>query len=268
MSVLCVLRRACARSVTTISHALCRLLASVARTSFAQLCRRVRRNSHPSIKRLRECQATRETPCEIRWIKFRIQAARAANHAQKHFQVSGLRSEAQPLRLVFVLVRAVSEQLGHLRVDPRQGVWKRSRVYDANLGPIAEGDDAGLAASLLIEGEDKGAIKGRGVKRAGCVAKMMIERQQWNPLVFRQQTENPLVIQLGRKFADGPAFVISARDRSRCEKARTECRPPRPQTPRAAGHGDGADVRPCDPSALQAKTYGRAAGCPSRCANA
>src|SRR6185437_60125 len=214
-----------------------------------------------------ECQTARKSRGEQTRIQFEEQARLRAKHFEKYVEEIGLRRKAKPLRFVLMLVGPVADQFGDLRIDPREGIWEGHVLFDADLFAFADGEHSGAAISAFIAGENQCAIERRGVKRAGRVAKMMIEMQDGNAGISGKQTKDSLVVQVAGKFAECFAFIVGAGNRGDGQKSCMENGAVRPRMPGLAGDSYGVKVTPGDSGVLQTKANCRARNA-GRAANA
>src|SRR6185437_4932430 len=206
------------------------------------------------VELFRESQAAGKSRGEKTRIQFEEQARLAAKHLKKYVEEIWLRREAEPLRLVLMLMGAIADQLGDLRIDPCKGIGEGHGPLDADLFAFTDSEHSGAAISALVTSKNQCAIERRGVKRAGSVAKMMIEMEDRNAGVSGKQTEDSQVVQVAGEFAQCLAFIVGTGNRGSGEKSCTENGAARPRMPRLAGDSDGVEITPSNSGVLQAKT--------------
>ncbi len=73
----------------------------------------------------------------------------------KHFQIFRLAVFAEPLQFVLVAAWPESDQLSDAGIEPAERIWKRERMQRFEVVVFAERDQAGVAASSVIESEDQ-----------------------------------------------------------------------------------------------------------------
>lgn len=82
---------------------------------------------------------------------------------------------AEPLEFVFITAGAEAGEFGGARIKPAEGIGKFKGLVWMNFVSLTRGDEAGLRAGPVVQGENQGAIETAGVIGAGGVAEVMIE---------------------------------------------------------------------------------------------
>ncbi len=147
-------------------------------------------------------------------IEARSERAGATKHFEEEAGIEGLTRESEPLGFVFVLLRAETEEVGDLGVNPGEGMRERDAEMLGDGGARADADEGGDAIALLIAGEDEGAIERGSVEGAGGVAEMVIESDDAIGGATSELAEEAEVIEVAGEFAEGAGLVIGAGDGS------------------------------------------------------
>ena len=182
----------------------------------------------------------------------------APKHFQKQIFEYRLTDKAQPLRFVLILMRTEAEKPGHLRESPGERMWERYRRDFADVATFAEPHEACAPVSMLIERHNQRAIKGRGEKRTGGMAQVMVKTFDAPRRISREAPQDAEIIQLAPQLAGGLVQEVSARRRSEWREARAKKELPRPSAHGTACDHDVVQITPLNPSTIEAEADGRA----------
>src|SRR2546423_4138321 len=99
----------------------------------------------------------------------RQDTARIPQHVKKYLFKYWLAFQTEPLRLVFVFSWNKAQELGNLRIHPRQGMRGRNRVQHTDLCSFSHGHHRRLAVAIFVHRQDESAFEGRAIESSGGV---------------------------------------------------------------------------------------------------
>ena len=166
---------------------------------------------HAVIKLGGEGQTSRQPAIYVTVVQAGQVILGIAQHVKKHVLEDRLAFQAEPLGLVFVMMRKVAEQVCYLRIDPGQRVRKGNGAQHTDAGSFAHCHHAGMAVPFAIQGQDKGAIIGRQIESVGGVAEMMLEVQDVGAAAVALQSAH--LLQFAGNHTEFDGLVVGSRHR-------------------------------------------------------